>query len=100
MDEFFEQKFRKLSIHNDEEDEQAEDAKAPEGSNQQQNAQIGYARQKVDQDGSSLKIEKKIIQKKQNPPEGQNISLSMFQSKKKLKDKSQQLVQETVAKGP
>lgn len=87
MDEFFEQKFRKLSINEDEqEDEKVEDGKVPDP-NHQENAQIGYARQKVDQDGNSLKIEKKIVQKKQIADE-QNISMSMFQSKKKLKDKS------------
>lgn len=77
MDEFFEQKFRKLSINADQqEDAQPEDDKAPEP-NHQENTQIGYARQKVDQDGNSLKIEKKIIQKKQIT-EDQNISMSVI----------------------
>lgn len=67
MDEYFEQKFRKLSIHDDEkENGSGEEEKTPE-TNQQQNTQIGYARQKVDQEGNSLKIEKKIVQKKQVP---------------------------------
>lgn len=57
--------------------------------------QLGNARQKVDLEGNSLKIEKKLTQKRQYV-ESPNGNFQMFQSKKKLKDKSEQLLNESL----
>lgn len=93
VDEYFEQKIRKQSAKNEngENEPGADDSEDEEerksDSDGKNNGKVGYARQKVDQNGNSLKIEKRVILKKQ-PLEGQSISASFLQSKKKLKDKS------------
>lgn len=88
-----------MSINNEDEEDEKTDQKKEQESTRKENQQIGHARQKVDQEGNSLKIEKKLIQKKQYA-EGSSAPFNIFQSKKKLKDKSQQLLNESIGKGP
>ena len=51
---------------------------------------IGNARQKMDQDGNSLKIEKKLTQKRQYA-ENPEANFQAFQSKQKLQHKQHQM---------
>lgn len=76
-----------MSINNEDEEDEKVDQKKDQESTRKENQQIGHARQKVDQEGNSLKIEKKLIQKKQHA-DGPSVPFNLFQSKKKLKDKS------------
>lgn len=66
VDGNFEEKFRKLSIDAEEEDQDSQDGQENEkaSARQKEHVQLGNARQKVDQDGNAVRVEKKISQKR------------------------------------